>query len=269
MDLDQWLAANDPSWDPSAFDQTPVFAKPFGDIPSEDTTMPSSSRSAPESSSTSTQPTPRPTTRALSSLSKQPPGACYNGVVTIEVGSEKKAFVIHKDLLTFDSDYFCGAFDGSFKEAAEGKLSLPDEQVNVFDIFNQFIYTRSLEEHNLNSHTLIELWLFGDKFLIPCLQNAAMDALVKWLGIYDCPAYDVRAIWKRTMPSAPLRKLILDLVVYWCEFENVMSSAQLWSREALVDFSRAFYHKEANGDERKLTKREKCYYHIHAEGEKC
>ncbi|CAD0115154.1 unnamed protein product [Aureobasidium uvarum] len=175
---------------------------------------------------------------------------------------------MHKDLLTFYSDYFRGAFDGSFKEAAERKLSLPDERVDIFDIFNQFIYTRSLDEHDLDCHELIELWLFGDKFLVPWIQNAAMDAL-EYLSINDCPGYEVRAIWKRTMPSAPLRKFILDLVVYRCDIDAVMDSAEVWSHQALVDLTKAFAHKEVTDHEGKLPDRDKCYYHVNAEGEKC
>lgn len=51
--------------------------------------------------------------------------------MTVEVGPDKTAFKIHKDLLVFYSDYFRGAFNGSFQEAVEGKLSLPDECVFV------------------------------------------------------------------------------------------------------------------------------------------
>lgn len=66
----------------------------------------------------------------------------FQGVVTIEVGPEKKAFIIHKDLLCFYSDYFRAAFNGSFKEAIDGKLSLPNEKAELFDIVNYFVYTK-------------------------------------------------------------------------------------------------------------------------------
>ncbi|THY80361.1 hypothetical protein D6C92_10628 [Aureobasidium pullulans] len=136
------------------------------------------------SSTTPTTKTPSAVTKAVSVTSKAPPNGsnCFRGIVVVEVGPEKQAFSIHKDLLCFYSDYFRGAFDSSFKEAAEGKLSLPTEDPAIFDIFNGFIYTRQLRDAtdvrglDLLYGTLVALWIFGDKYIVPALQNKAIDA---------------------------------------------------------------------------------------------
>ncbi|CAD0115155.1 unnamed protein product [Aureobasidium uvarum] len=73
MDLG-WDAAYNHSWDTSAFRLTNAFATPMGVVPLEDAMMVTSSGSAPESSTTSAKPPPRSTARAVSSLSKKPPG---------------------------------------------------------------------------------------------------------------------------------------------------------------------------------------------------
>ncbi|KAI5257060.1 hypothetical protein E4T42_01325 [Aureobasidium subglaciale] len=90
---------------------------------------------------------------------------CFRGLVTIEVGPNEQVFSIHKDLLSFYSDYFRGAFENGFKEAVEGKMSLLDEDPETFYIFNTFVYTRGLrnaqglEGSKLSFSTLIDLWL--------------------------------------------------------------------------------------------------------------
>lgn len=55
--------------------------------------------------------------------------------MTIIVGKEKKAYNLHKDLLCFYSDYFRAALNGNFKEAAEGKLELPNVTISIFEAF--------------------------------------------------------------------------------------------------------------------------------------
>ena len=154
--------------------------------------------------------------------------ACFQTLVTIEVGNDKKQFVIHKDLLTFYSDYFRGAFNSSFKEGAEGKLSLLDVDVEVFDIFHKFLYTGCLadgEGHKISSRKLIRLWLFGDQFMIPCFQNSVVDAILKRMDValvipdITC----IKLVWENTLRSAPLRKFMLDIQVYLNGIEESLS----------------------------------------------
>ncbi|KAH0367800.1 hypothetical protein KCU65_g4458, partial [Aureobasidium melanogenum] len=250
------------------------------------TTMSSHSSEENDASTSVCQTFQQPVSRAITTLSKRPPGqltprgACYQTLVTVEVGSGKKKFVIHKDLLTFYSDYFRGAFNGSFKEAAEGKLSLLDEDVEVFDIFHKFLYTGSIGDgqgHNLRSDTLIKVWVFGDRFLIPCLQNSAIDALDTRLHIrHTIPTLSIKLIWENTLPNAPLRKYVLDVVVYTGDMIDILSPdhEQQWPREALLDLARALSSKAVieqtlDSELCSMPKRPKCYYHVHAEGEKC
>jgi hypothetical protein len=61
-------------------------------------------------------------------------------VVTIYVGEENKCYVVHKALLTGASDYFEKALNGSFKEAEEETIFLPEENANTFDLLIGFLY---------------------------------------------------------------------------------------------------------------------------------
>lgn len=57
--------------------------------------------------------------------------AASNDVVIVEVGPELKRYTVHKDLLTYHSEYFRKALRGSWKEAQEGVVSLKDADIRV------------------------------------------------------------------------------------------------------------------------------------------
>ncbi|THW60564.1 hypothetical protein D6D20_05711 [Aureobasidium pullulans] len=194
-------------------------------------------------SDTSTPTLPRIPSKAVSVLSKKP--ACFGGVVTIEVGAEKKAFVIHKDLLSYYSDYFRAVFNGSFKESVVRKLCLVHEDVDVFDIFNAFVYTNQLRDKNgvigkdLSTFMLVRLWLFGEQHLVPALQNAAADALMERMAEYDKSPFSIMThIYALTIDGSPLRRLVIDSQVHRaaCNKDHLAK----WPQEALVDLAMAF-----------------------------
>lgn len=172
----------------------------------------------------------------------------------------------------FYSDYFRGAFNGSFKEAIEGQVSLPEEREDMFDIFTQFLYSRVLaddRDEKISFDTLVDIWLFGDKYLVPSLQNSAMDSLGKRVEAeHLIPTSQIENFWEKTLPSSPLRKYILERTAYKMNASCFQMYENKWTREALVDLVKTLFDKE---DTRKYVfpPREKCYYHIHKEGEKC
>ncbi|KAH0369043.1 hypothetical protein KCU65_g3532, partial [Aureobasidium melanogenum] len=215
--------------------------------------------------------------QAVSVPTRRPASEHFGTLVTIEVGPEKKAFAIHKDVLCFYSDYFRAAFNGSFKEANEGKLSLPDEDADLFYIVNGFVYTRLLRQEDrqtgpqLTHHTLGQLWAFGDRFLMPLLQNTAMDAYVKRITTLKCgfaPATMARE-YQHTSTGSPLRKFLVD----WQAHRSIQSKEHLgqWPQEALADLAIVLssMKTEDRGIDKLPDDRDKCYYHVHAEGEHC
>ncbi|KAH7418318.1 hypothetical protein BKA64DRAFT_635451 [Cadophora sp. MPI-SDFR-AT-0126] len=59
--------------------------------------------------------------------------------VDVYVGKDKKHYVIPKDLLCYYSTYFDRCFNGEFKEAKEGKLELPEDDVQDFEILLEYM----------------------------------------------------------------------------------------------------------------------------------
>ncbi|THY29894.1 hypothetical protein D6D01_03442 [Aureobasidium pullulans] len=229
-------------------------------------------------SSTPTTKTPGAITKAVSVATKIPPSNCFQTIVTIEVGAEKKAFMVHKDLLAFYSDYFRGAFDGSFKEATDRKLSLPDDCIGVFNVFNKYIYTRQLsdgEDSDVSWELIVGCWLFGDKYIIPSFQNKIMDVLYsKSLKLKVIPTKSLKLIYNDTLPGAPLRRILVDWAAFRGNMKLMMSTEMnfQWPREALVDLATILGGKKAEEIgvfALPVNNAAKCYYHVHNEGESC
>ncbi|KAI4743408.1 hypothetical protein E4T50_06206 [Aureobasidium sp. EXF-12298] len=237
---------------------------------------PDASSSSSSSITTTTQSTS--TAKAVSIPSRIPPGTCFHqNIVTVEIGAEKKVYSIHKDLLVFYCDYFRAAFNGSFTEAAEGKISLPHERVDVVNIVAKFIYTRQLSDGvncDIPWEVLCRVWIFGDKYQMPALQNKAMNTLLKRVarsGI--APTHCIKLIYDNTCPGSPLRGFIVDLVVWKGNISDIMGSekCQQWPQEAFIELVRAFGAQRDGGIGVGLPEgiKDKCYYHVHKDDEKC
>jgi hypothetical protein len=146
----------------------------------------------------------------------------------------------------------------------------------MMNIFNEFLYTGRLFEGDVLAVRWIDLvavWVFGDKYLVPALQNSAMDMFIKKMHTRKCiPMRAIPAIWESTLASSPLRKLMLDILAYKPDIEAVLACGdrmQVWTEESLKDLVRAVHGRETTDGEYKFPRRGNCHYHIHNEGEKC
>ncbi|KAG9558853.1 hypothetical protein KCU71_g3793, partial [Aureobasidium melanogenum] len=194
--------------------------------------------------------------RAVSRPNKWPSSKLYKETVSILVGPNKEKYVLHKGLLCFYSDFFRAAFEGAFKEAHENKIELPDVFVDVFEAFQVWLYSRSLRDPKdpgdsstrpqfLLHGTLAYLWVFGDKYQIPLLQNDSVDAMLEKMDEEKLFAtIVVNVAYQSTMRGSALRRLAIDTCVFEMrhkEGENSIfgeAHSSNWSQEALIDFAR-------------------------------
>ncbi|KAG9831930.1 hypothetical protein KCU98_g13032, partial [Aureobasidium melanogenum] len=194
--------------------------------------------------------------KAVSTPNKWPSRKLYKETVSIFVGPNKEKYTLHKGLLCIYSDFFRAAFEGSFKEAHENKIELPDVLVDVFEAFQVWLYSRSLrdpEDHGdsstrpqlLTHRTLAYLWVFGDKYQIPLLQNDSIDALLEKMdqeNLFSTIVVDIA--YQSTMQGSPLRRFAIDICVFRMEHKQGENSifreanSSNWSQEALIDFAR-------------------------------
>lgn len=202
------------------------------------------------------------------------------GFATIVVGPAKKDFTIHKELLVFYSDYFRAALNGSFVEASDRKIELLDVEEDLFQNFHAWIYTRKLvSDHDepLDMLELINLWVFGDRFQVPMLQNCAIDEMfVKrnsdWFGL--CV---FKEAYKKTVVGSPLRKALIDLLAYRFYLgDNEDTRAmtifchRFYTVEILADLVRELdAARKNNVPYSGSPKRDKCFFHVHGKDEHC
>ncbi|KAH7094575.1 hypothetical protein FB567DRAFT_600179 [Paraphoma chrysanthemicola] len=158
--------------------------------------------------------------------------AFREGTVIIEIGPDRKKYYIHKALIVHHSEYFRKALQGTWKEAQEGVVRLEDVNHHVMNLFVEWLYTgkipteekdwRRIVENNkpdtfwrqLKYVTLIEAYVFGDRFLIEPFRkqvnNAFSDALE---SNYFCPSMRYRGIgfaFANIAAERPILQLLTD-----------------------------------------------------------
>ncbi|EON61828.1 hypothetical protein W97_01046 [Coniosporium apollinis CBS 100218] len=173
-------------------------------------------------------------------------------VVTIHVGTGRVPFAVHKDLLCYYSAYFQKLFNGSFREAKDLLARAEDTTVSTFGYFMQWLYTQtfvrykmhawervaiSTTDHYANSfnppylHTLLDLYIFADRYDIRLLRNDVMRSWQKdetdWDEISDediiIKAFD-------NLPhGSPLCRYIAQYYVALCG-RNLDSDEEFWSK---------------------------------------
>ncbi|KAE9376493.1 hypothetical protein N431DRAFT_332001, partial [Stipitochalara longipes BDJ] len=88
-------------------------------------------------------------------------------------------FTIHKDFICFYSPFFASAFNSPYKEGQTQVMSLYEIDPEIFGMFVSWIYQRKLPTHtakfeDVNLIHLAKLWILGERFLAPALQNNAI-----------------------------------------------------------------------------------------------
>ncbi|KAH0162774.1 hypothetical protein KCU67_g5806, partial [Aureobasidium melanogenum] len=182
-----------------------------------------------------------PSTGAVSTPVKWPKREHFQETVTLIVGTEKKPYTVHKDLLCFYSDYFRAAFQGSFKEAAERKIDLLGVQEDVFEHFQVWLYTRRLDFATLSFKAIVELWVFGDQHQIPLLQNYTVDGLFdKRVKENGFPTSAIPFVYDNTPTGSALRRAVIEIASSLAlqDPERTTLSPDRWSVESLIDLVR-------------------------------
>lgn len=139
-------------------------------------------------------------------------------------------FAIHKDFLCYHSTYFTAAFRSDFEEARTNRFVFTDIEPRCLKALSSWVYfgkfhdAKDPKDVNKASENpadrtsvnvadgdeLVELWILGDRFGIPNLQNAAINAL----HLYGCEAGLIYAgiteLYKLTVPGSRLRAFIVE-----------------------------------------------------------
>ncbi|THW88180.1 hypothetical protein D6D18_07174, partial [Aureobasidium pullulans] len=203
------------------------------------------------------------TSKIVSVPSELPPLSCFGGTTIDLETSDGGVFTERKVLLCHYSGYFRGALAGGFSEATMGRLPIPSIDSDHFEIVVYLLHRGQLLEGSDSPWaTLEDLWLFGDEYIIPALQNAAMNALQA--------KHETTNL--HTLPGSALRKQLVDWVTYKMQFPDLLEPGFVDSlpREFLRDVVLTG-HKQSLALQGTfyMPEREHCYYHVHTAGEHC
>ncbi|KAF7187988.1 hypothetical protein HII31_10660 [Pseudocercospora fuligena] len=156
-------------------------------------------------------------TRRISSR----PNPYESKLFRFRVGQDQsRDFLVHEALLKATPGFTALILKSDWKEVQDCVIPLPDDQPEIFRIYQQWLYERSIcvpeaEDHTAlcsTSRALASAFIFGDKFLDFDFCDAVIDCVIE--QIWKTSALDislVEHVWRNTTPSSPLRRLILDL----------------------------------------------------------
>ncbi|MCJ1404985.1 hypothetical protein MMC11_008211, partial [Xylographa trunciseda] len=200
-----------------------------------------------------------------------------NDWATLIVGPEKKTFKMHEGLLCSISPFFKAALEGDFKEAQEHTIELIDDDPEIMEYFQLWLYTQSILDHeetvsDIEWGVLLELYVLREIRLISTLQNQVIDLMIRKLAkANELPGLDMMCgSFARTFPKSSLRKFLIEasarvgtLDEWSWDFTEGNEVAQ---RDYLNDLVLELYNDRENKQRRDFWKI-RCTYHTHAEGE--
>ena len=133
--------------------------------------------------------------------------------------------------------------DDRFVEGTTRKVDLPDDSPDVFQAFEYYIYNECLlfkngKEDNLLPHDEVieqmslcaRIWTFGDKILMPDLQDHAITRVCWLLGGHEeedrLPLAGLAGCYLDAPDGSPVRKCITDHLVSLLESSDLSSEEQ-------------------------------------------
>ena len=143
--------------------------------------------------------------------------------MTLVVGPRSVKLPCHRNLLAYFSEFFSRGLKGNFKESREDVFALPEEDVDDIQCFVTWAYTGEfigpntslvdVTELNKSPSAIFKLWVLGDRLLAPRFANRAMAHIFAWLTAFYLTPDCVRYTYDNTVPGAPLRLLVRDVIL--------------------------------------------------------
>ena len=145
------------------------------------------------------------------------------------VGESKEVFYLHKDIFCEVSPFFRAALTGGFQETEDQTLSFPEDDVDTFERFIEWVYTKSFslasndtnEELDVHYLTLARIFILADKLQVLSLKNKAILIMfqsaqnAKWLPGCDVLKY----IYDKTQEKCGLRRLVVAFYVWKVDYK--------------------------------------------------
>lgn len=170
----------------------------------------------------------------LNAFSKPPfsrriPASCGrrlgSEVILFKVGKEGdyQEFTIHENVISPLSEFVRLALTKDWKEAQQRAIPLPDDEAEVFELLQEWLYTRNIPSLHLNNGAkdsaeykqLVHAYILGDKFGIIDFKDAIIDSIIlklRFTGRFDPRLANF--VYDNTVEQSPLRRLWQDIYVF-------------------------------------------------------
>lgn len=142
--------------------------------------------------------------------------------IIVNKGAHKETFVVHKCLVDHYSSFFKTAFDSKFIEGETQSMTIEDIESSAFGLLVHWIYTQSLKQDQGNDSPsvvlLAKVWSLAERFIMPRLQNVAIDQFRLGLDrVADLIIFERLATFaygKDLAKDNPIRKLTVEKYAY-------------------------------------------------------
>lgn len=144
-------------------------------------------------------------------------------VIKVYVG-EGKPFLVQQLLLESLSDYFVRALQRDrFSEGIYGELRMEGDDRSTWKALLYWLFKSILSDETKGDPSrLIDLWIVGDKYGVPALQNDAMYALLKCVDVCRdgdfLPLVAIKDGIDRTSPGTAMRRLLAHEILAAVDF---------------------------------------------------
>lgn len=134
-------------------------------------------------------------------------------MVTFLVGPDKAKKILHKSIVSSACPVLKAAFASAFEEGRTRIYTLENVDEGTFALFTEFLYTGTVDSRAavaVCDSKLPRLWVLAEKFLLPALQNRAMDLIRVGLDehrhiLTDCLDW----VYENTPVGSPLREVFV------------------------------------------------------------
>lgn len=159
--------------------------------------------------------------------------------INVSIDEDAETFLVYKDFLCYYSPFFDAAFNGGFQESSTQHLDLPDVCPKVFDAFVNWLYSQNVASESKAKSQLalfVDLWLLGDRLLIPKLQNQALVAFDKLrVSLWTRHVAVYSRIYENTVHGSPLRRYITQIAASGFSINAPLRAPESHTRDLLLD----------------------------------
>jgi len=205
--------------------------------------------------------------------------------VKVGEGDGACTFGVHQTLICEKSPFFMAALDGKWKESHKKLVELPEDDVNAFRLYLNWIYKGLLpcgdvatngisdlspvQKSDVNKEytVLINAYILGDKLGDLDFADAVIDTFISSANAFKySPGSHLQYIYVQTPVASPLRRLLIDMLIIEGLTPWISNNWTSLEKSTLSDLALALFNQKPPGtiDPKSAPyKLSSCIYHQH------